>query len=100
MYCNLFVPGSLMGATLFVNLFPSPLLYKLRLWSMENHLSVPTVAPCIDYSSDKIWHASFNKLKSEAALIMVDLNHDDIEDVVVGFSTSKCDNSSLSCYKI
>ncbi|XP_014251713.1 uncharacterized protein LOC106667930 isoform X2 [Cimex lectularius] len=80
--------GFVMGATLFLNLFPSP-LYNFRLWSLKAPKAQLNIIPCSDFTGKDIWYKTFPWMKSEAALVMVDVNQDGIDDVIIGYSTNQ-----------
>lgn len=70
-----------------LSIFPIP-FDRLRQWKIIGSRKFEiTILPCTDYSVKDVWHQSFLKYTSEAALVLTDLNDDEIDDIVLGYAT-------------
>lgn len=82
--------GLIALCALTANLFPMPLTV-LRKWLSTNdvkpHLNKTEVIPCTSLDSKIVWTKTLPKFTSEAPLRSNDVNGDNIEDIIVGFST-------------
>ena len=45
------------------------------------------IAPCDDFEVKNIWHSTFDKLQTETAIRLMDVNEDGADDIIVGFGT-------------
>ncbi|XP_073988129.1 uncharacterized protein isoform X3 [Rhodnius prolixus] len=98
-YCYTFLSiavilGSIIGLIMVLSIFPIP-FDRLRQWKIIGSRKFEiTILPCTDYSVKDVWHQSFLKYTSEAALVLTDLNDDEIDDIVLGYATGVEDISS------
>lgn len=81
--------GLIVLCALTVNLFPMPLtiIRKFLSHGTKMHLNKTTTIPCTSLSSKIIWTKTLPKLTSEAPLRSNDVNGDNIDDIIAGFST-------------
>lgn len=71
-----------------VSVFPVPItFFKNWLASGAREKTEPDVAACNSLSVSTVWTKSLPKLTSEAPLRSLDVNGDNVEDVIVAFST-------------
>ena len=82
--------GLIVLCALTANLFPMPLTV-LRKWLSANdgkpHGNKTEIIPCTSLDSKIVWTKTLPKFTSEAPLRSNDVNGDNVEDIVVGFST-------------
>ncbi|XP_012543689.1 uncharacterized protein LOC105841111 [Monomorium pharaonis] len=81
--------GLIVVCILTVNILPMPLTI-LKSWmtpELKDPINESEIIPCISLSYKVLWTKSLPKLTPEAPLRSNDVNSDEIEDIIVGFST-------------
>lgn len=82
-----------MFACLFISGIISLLIYLLQSFGfiMKSHTIIKEVpfSSCSNVKVKDVWAKTFPMLGTESAFRLIDLNHDDVLDVVLGFSTGK-----------
>ncbi|XP_034935073.1 uncharacterized protein [Chelonus insularis] len=74
---------------IIINIFPVPLnviqnFFPAKVKSITNATDIP---PCTSLASNVVWVKTLPKLTSEAPLRSLDVNNDNIDDIIIGFST-------------
>lgn len=61
---------------------------RIQFWMVKkSQPSEENLIPCTDFAISDVWIQSFPKLTSETAVRLIDVNHDNILDVILGYGT-------------